>query len=112
MGVGSSFDIGLMSIFMEYGPIACAAGCGSVFLGTSFFLIGLFLRPEEYRKVQHLKLLNVTVLAALSYGVLMILGAEGGGVEYLFWIVGAITGGRIFLEFGSRLSLRRRKLAI
>lgn len=109
LGVNSYFGgHGLMALFMSFGPIACAAGCGSVFLGTGLFLIGLLMKPEELRRVKHLRLLNVTVLAALSYAALMLLGAEAESSEYLFWLLGGIFAGRLFLEFGSKLRLHVR----
>ncbi len=108
LGIGPFFGHhGLMGYFMEFGPAGCAAGCGGFFLGMSFLGVSLFLRPEELKRVKQYQLLHITLFAALSYATLMFLGATEENSTFMFWIVGAILGARLFFELGTRVRFRR-----
>ena len=108
LGVGPFFgEHGIMAVFMILGPIGCAMACGGFFLGSSFFLSALLLKPEELRRVKNLELVHVTFFASISYGLLMFLGARNESFEFLFWLFGAVLGGFVFFEAGRWLRFRK-----
>ena len=88
-----SNGMGLMGYFMHFGDIGCALLCGSLFLGTSMGVAAFLLSPEEIRVAQKARIRNITVLASLSYGLLMLMGGEIEFTYSLFWLLGGIIGG-------------------
>jgi hypothetical protein len=112
LGVGPILGgLGLMELFMRFGAIPCASLCGALFLGTSAFLTILVLSPQELRLANRHRFLNLSVLGALSLGVLMLLGREADGMSYAFWLVGAVLTGWLVMRAGSSVRLRSRALA-
>lgn len=108
LGVGPVFgEHGIMGLFMIFGPVGCAMACGGFFLGSSFFLSALLLKPEELRRVKNLELVHVTFFAAISYALLMFLGARNESFEFLFWLFGAVFGGFAFFEIGRWFRFRK-----
>lgn len=97
---------GIMHLFMQYGPLACAALCGAVFLGLSTLLATIFLRREELRLANRYRFLNVTGLASISFAGLMLAGGHSDQLSYAFWIAGAVFMGWMILKFGSLIRLR------
>lgn len=102
--------MGLMSLFMRFGEGACMMGCGAVFLGTSGLVGALVLRPEEIRVVRSSRPLQLGLMALLSTGVFVCLGADMVVTLGLAWVVGSVVGGLASLELGwvVRMRLSRR----
>jgi len=99
---------GIMHFFMQYGPLACAALCGALFLGLSTLLAALFLNKEELRLASRYRFLHVTLLASISFAGLMLAGGRSAQLDYTFWIAGAIASGWLMLTIGSSLRLRNK----
>lgn len=95
--------MGLMHIFMRFGPMACTFACGSVFLGVSISSAMFFLRPEEIRKVRQHRLLHVASLAFLSLGFFIMMDADVFFSLGLIWLAGAILGGMGAFELGWKI---------
>ena len=107
LGVGPIIgEHGIMHLFMEYGPLACATLCGAIFLGLSAILATIFLSREELRLANRYRFLNVTLLASLSFGGLMLAGGSADRLSYMFWIIGAVVTGWSILKLGSTIRLR------
>lgn len=90
--------MGLMSLFMRFGEVACMVGCGAVFLGSSSLVAGLSLRPEEIKVIRKNKWLQLSILATLSAGVLICLGTKILATLWVAWILGSLGGGIASLE--------------
>lgn len=97
---------GIMHLFMGFGPVACSAVCGALFLGTSALFATLFLRREELRLARRYGFLNVTLLATLSFAGLMLAGGQADRLSYGFWISGAVFAGWAILGLGASIRLR------
>ncbi len=113
LGVGPllSPGHGLMMIFMEFGPVACAASCGALFLGSSFLLSSLTLTRSELRVAYRHRWGEVSSLAALSLGALMLAGSHGAGFILLVaWGGGALTAGWLVLTLVSMIRFRLHPL--
>lgn len=107
LGVGPIFGgHGIMHLFMQFGPLVCAAICGSVFVGISTILATLFLKREELRLANRYRFLNVTLLASISFAGLMLAGGSSDRLSYAFWIAGAIGAGWLILKLGASVRLR------
>jgi len=106
LGVSPFHDsMGIMHYFMHLGSIGCALACGSFLLGLSTLTSSLLLRPEELIVARKNGLKNLSVLVALSYGLLMLAGGEAEFLHSIFWSIGAISTGYVVL-----LSLPKGKL--
>lgn len=107
LGVGPIIgEQGIMHLFMQYGPLACAAICGAVFLGLSTILATIFLSREELRFANRYRFINVTLLASISFAGLMLAGGSADRLSYAFWIAGAIATGWAVLKLGASIRLR------
>jgi hypothetical protein len=108
----SLFDgMGLMALFMRYGETVCTIACGVVFLGGSALAASFVLSPEEIRKIRKTEVLQLGVLALLSVGVFICLGATVVATLGVAWVVGSTVGGLATFEMGWRVrSYFRRRL--
>ena len=102
-GISILPGMGLMAIFMKFGHTACMAACGAFFLGGSFLLAALALRPEEVRKLRQAELIYVVSLAAVSAAVLICVGGTMILQLGLAWLAGSLLGGILTLELGWRV---------
>ncbi len=106
LGVGPIIgEHGIMHLFMQYGPLVCAALCGATFIGLSAVLATVFLNREELRVASRYRFLNVTFLVSISFAGLMLIGGSSDRLSYVFWILGAITTGWLILKIGSSIRL-------
>ncbi len=105
-----SQSMGIMEYFMAFGSVGCALACGSVFLGMSMAVAAFLLKREEVRVVQEHKLGNISILAAISYGALMLVGGESELLYSVFWVIGGIAGGYLSLTFLPLLKTRLRHI--
>jgi len=109
LGVGPVIgEVGIMSLFMQFGPLACAALCGAIFLGVSTALATIFLSREEFRLANQYRFLNISLLASISFAGLMLAGGRADQLSYAFWIVGAMGMGWTILRLGASIRLRPR----
>lgn len=99
---------GLMHFFMHFGAAACAALCGSIFLGTSMILMVALLSREELRVAWRFRFVGISTLVALSFAGLMLLGGSDGQTSDLWWIAGAFIGGMIIFSLGFQLRVSWR----
>lgn len=109
-GIALFDGMGLMSLFMHYGEMVCSVACGAVFLGSSAFTASLLLRPEEINVIRRTKFLQLWILAMLSIGVFISLGATIVMTLGIAWVIGSVIGGFTTLELGwlIRSQFRRR----
>jgi hypothetical protein len=84
---------GLMGIFMEWGEVGCALGCGATFLGFSCLSLAWVLSTAEIKSLRRTGLFYVFILSALSLMGLMLLGGQTTPLFAIFWLFGAILGG-------------------
>ena len=54
--------------------------------------------PEEFRVARSYGIGNVSSLAAISYGLLMLIGGDAELLYSFFWVVGGILGGYVALR--------------
>lgn len=94
---------GLMHFFMQFGPVACAALCGAIFLSTSAVLSTILLTREELNLANRYRFLNVSFLAALTFVGLILAGGEADRMSYVAWILGALTAGWITFKAGASI---------
>jgi len=99
---------GLMGVFMQFGEFACAAGCGSFFMGASVLTSLMILTPDELRVIrqQGAGLGYWLALAGLSMGLFMVFGnAMAESVSYLsVWLgSGILAAVLIHILRGSQL---------
>ncbi len=107
LGVGAMIGgHGLMHFFMQFGPVACAALCGSIFLSTSALFATVFLTREELALANRYRFLNVSFLAALTFVGLILAGGEADRVSYVAWILGALTAGWITFKVGASIRIK------
>jgi hypothetical protein len=106
--VSFTSGMGVMPYLMRYGEGVCMLGCGAVFTAASLLASSLLLRPEEVRVLKSHRLLQLTLLATLSLGAFLCVGAEIMVTLGLAWILGAVVGGTASLELGWTL----RKLSV
>ena len=88
---------GVMGLFMQYGPGACAAACGFVFMSLTVVAANALLRPEELRVTYRSTLATFSALAILSVMALLCLGTlvQGEAVDVhpnfvLPWVAAAV----------------------
>lgn len=104
-GLSVTSGHGLMQYLMQYGAEVCMAGCGALFTGLSLLVASLLLRPEEVRVLRSHRLLQATVISALSLGAFACAGATIFSGLAIVWAAGATLGAITTLELG--WSLRR-----
>jgi hypothetical protein len=98
----------IMSLFMRFGHLWCAAFCGAIFFAASAGLSTLILKRPELRVASRYGAAGFTILAALTLAGLMLAGADNDRLSYLFWSAGAILSGWLVLTAGTRARLGRR----
>ncbi len=106
LGVGPVLDVPLiMDWFMHFGALPCATFCGILFMAASTSVSALLLRRDELRVANRHRFTCVTLIVALSFSGLMLVGGKSDRWSYIFWICGAILGTWISLFSGARLRL-------
>lgn len=91
------------------GPRYCMALCGVLYLGLSALALSLLLRSEEIKVIRRHPVLQLTLLAGVSLGVFLCLGAKVLLVPGALWIGGSLIGGMMSFEFGWRLRTKLGK---
>ncbi len=99
-GLSLTSSRGLMPYLMEYGESVCMLGCGVLFMGLSFLVASLALRPEEVTVLRRNRVLQISLLALLSLGAFAGFGGEVAPALGMVWALGAIVGGSALLQFG------------
>lgn len=105
-GVSPLGHTAVMEWFMQFGHEVCMLGCGAVFLSGSSLAMSLVLRPEELRVIRRTKVVQLGVLALLSIGAFLCLGAGIVASLASFWVFGSLAGGIVSLELGSAVRSR------
>ena len=84
---------GLMGVFMEFGYLACAAGCGSFFMGSIVLAALMILNRDELRVVrqQGAGVGYLSALSALSLALFMVIG-NASDETWGYLLVWALTG--------------------
>jgi len=104
-GISLTSSMGLMQYLMHFGESVCMLGCGILFMGLSFLVASLALRPEEVKVLRRNRVLQIALLAPLSLGAFLALGGEVEPSMGMVWSLGAIVGGSALLQIG--WSIRR-----
>ncbi|MBC7386164.1 MAG: hypothetical protein H7301_08410 [Cryobacterium sp.] len=99
-GISLTSSMGLMQYLMQYGESVCMLGCGTVFMGVSFLVASLVLRPEEVKVLRRNRVLQISVLASLSLGGIILAGGEVELPTGMAWALGTIIGGSSLLQIG------------
>lgn len=99
-GVGLLNGMGLMAIFMHFGPVVCMISCGAFLLSASMFAAAILLRPEEIKILRKGTLFHVAALAALSMALLICARADIALGLGAVWLLGSVIGGTSTLELG------------
>lgn len=82
------------------GHTYCMALCGILYLGLSALALSLWLKPEEIRVIRRHRFFQLTLLAGVSLGVFLCLGANVLFVPGALWLVGSVIGGIASFELG------------
>lgn len=98
--------MGLMDVFMAFGPHGCMVACGAFFTGASLWIAALVLRTEEIRKIRRNRLLSLGALTLVSLGFFIMIDAEILLGLTITWLLGAFLGSWLTLELGWFLRLR------
>lgn len=105
------FDV--MNVFMEImGHAYCMVLCGFLYLSVSALAFSFLLKPEEIRSIRKDFYAQLIILAGLSLGVFVCLGAEVLIFPTLLWTVGSLVGGFGALELGWRVRSKFRQRLI
>ncbi|MCB0419082.1 MAG: hypothetical protein KDD39_15660 [Bdellovibrionales bacterium] len=102
---------GLMTWVMEYGPIACALFCGSVFLGSSALFSLFVFRWAERRFLYKQRLWIFPVVGLASVVALMLASAIHfqslhvlQHLEFAFsWLLGGVVFSQFLYQLGQKL---------
>lgn len=102
---------GLMGYFMRFGEAGCLVACGSVFIGFSMLMSGLFLTTLELLTLKRTRFLQFMALISFSLGTLIMLDADLIFESILLaWVLGCFVGGLSMLEFAIYFKVRRTTL--
>lgn len=98
--IGSGMTV--MRVFMFLGEYGCQSACGFFYLGMTFLIACLWLKPEEIKVMRANRFASAFALALVSLGVFSVI-SEGIAIAIgLAWLIGAVTGGLLLLELGFR----------
>jgi hypothetical protein len=111
-GINLLPGMGLMALFMRFGETVCMVGCGAVFMGASALIASFLLRPEEVKVIRKNEILQIGILATLSIGAFICLGATIIFSLGLAWLFGSVIGGLATLELGWLIRSRFRRRLI
>ena len=112
LGVGPLFgEMGLMHFFMHFGEVFCAIACGAMLLAGGIGVALLVLTREESRVARRYGFLNILLLVAVSFTILLLTGGTADRLTYALWVIGALAGGSITLGLGSYLRLHERPVS-
>lgn len=100
------------SMMSVVGHTYCMAFCGLLYLSISALMLSFLLKPEEIKVIRRHKVLQLTLLAGVSLGVFLCLGAEILIIPGILWVVGSLVGGITSLELGWMLRAKFRKQLI
>jgi len=87
----------------NYGERICMILCGSIFMGTGTIFASTILSINEIKLIKSKEFLFYPTLSILTLPIFLIFGAEMYLSLTLFWLVGAVLSGVIFVEAGFRL---------
>lgn len=116
LSICSQFGVQFLNVYdaMEsmmalLGHSYCMIFCGLLYLSVSALALGLFLKPEEIKVIRRNPLLQFSMLAGISLGVFLCIGAEVLFIPGALWIAGSLVGGIAGLELGwmVRFQLKR-----
>ncbi len=102
-----------MNVFMKFmGHAYCMALCGFLYLALSALALSFFLTPEEIKSLRKDFYAQLLVLAGVSLGVFVCLGAEVLLFPTFLWLSGSLVGGLGALELGWRVRSKFRQRLI
>jgi hypothetical protein len=90
-----------MNTFMDVvGHAYCMFFCGALYLGLSALVLGMILKPEDVRAIRRHRLLQFSLLAGISMGVFLCVGAEILLLPGILWFAGSMLSSALALELG------------
>lgn len=95
--------MGLLHVFMSFGPYGCMLACGAFFTGLSLLIAAMTLKAEEVRKIRNHRLLSLGTLTLLSLGFFIMVDTNILASLGLTWFAGSLLGSTLALELGWRL---------
>lgn len=99
-GISLTSLAGLTHYLMPLGHEFCTFVCGAVFVGTSLFVAGFYLKREEVLALKENLLLHNLSLASLSIGFFIALDGNVIFTMGLLWLAGAYLAGVIAVDAG------------
>ena len=104
LGVGPVFGgDSIMYLFMRFGPLPCAALCGALLMGGSMGVAAVSLKREELKIAYNHRFFFITLLLALSFSGLMLIGGQAVQWSYVLWNVGGFLAAWSVLASVARL---------
>lgn len=99
-----------MNTFMKVmGHTYCLALCGFLYFAMSSVAFSFTLKPEEIRTIRKDRYAQLLLLAGVSIGIFLCLGADVLILPSIFWLIGSMVGGLGAFELGWRLRSRFRQ---
>lgn len=107
-GVSPLGNAGIAHLLMHFGYGFCAAACGAIFLGLSFFLSAILLSMPELRVLRRKKVAFSAMVSGLSLIVFYLIKPTSLDPSAIIWVAGAIMGsyGCFEVGFATRFALR------
>ena len=98
--------VNLMTSFMVFGMPACYFLCGLFFTTTSITMAAIILKRDEIRSLKYNKILATSALILSSVGFFFIMSPNFFLEFSMLWLIGAITGVVMTLEFSAKVLAR------
>lgn len=97
-------DFSLSDWFMKIGghPL-CMSLCGVLFMGSTYVFSNFFLTLEELESVKRHKWLQTGIFSLVSLAAFYFFGAQLVASITILWLLGALIGGVLSVEFSYRL---------
>lgn len=93
---------GLSGLLMRYGHGVCTLACGVTFLGSSALVASWVFSAEELRVLRQYRALQMLITALMTLALFTAMGATTINTFSLVWLTGALLGGLLALEAGTR----------
>lgn len=98
-------SLNLMHYFMIFGQHFCDFACGVFFTSTSCFMALLIIKRDELRAIRHHKFILTSAIILLSIGFFLIMSTNLFFELSFLWILGALAGAMLTIEFGTKTLL-------
>lgn len=107
-GVSPLGNSGIAHLLMHFGHGFCAAACGAIFLGLSFFLSAIVLSMPELSLLRSKKMAFSALVSGLSLIVFSLIAPNSLDHTAIIWVAGGIIGSYACFELGfvTRFALR------